>query len=99
MAAEENRKKTTQRNFALTNVGSPLEHGKLPPQAVDLEEAVLGALMLEREAVNTAIDILQPKSFYKESHQKIFAAIQYLFEKSQAVDLLTVTSELKKEVS
>ncbi|MBL1232642.1 MAG: replicative DNA helicase [Flavobacteriales bacterium] len=96
MAAEENRNKTKQRNFAIANAGSPLEHGKLPPQAVDLEEAVLGALMLEREAVNTAIDILQPKSFYKESHQKIFATIQYLFEKSQAVDLLTVTTELKK---
>ena len=60
MAAEENRKRTKQRNFAVANAGSPLEHGKLPPQAVDLEEAVLGALMLEREAVNTAIDILQP---------------------------------------
>lgn len=63
-------KKTKQRNFALTNVGSPLEHGKLPPQAVDLEEAVLGALMLEREAVNTAIDILQPKVFTKKVIKK-----------------------------
>lgn len=74
----------------------PLEHGKLPPQAVDLEEAVLGALMLEKEAVNTAIDILQPKSFYKETHQKIFSAIQDLFTKSEPVDILTVTHELKK---
>ena len=69
----------------------PLEHGKLPPQAVDLEEAVLGALMLEKEAVNTAIDILQPKSFYKETHQKIFSAIQDLFQRSEPVDILTVT--------
>ena len=72
------------------------EHGKLPPQAVELEEAVLGALMLEKEALNTAIDILQPKSFYKESHQKIFAAIQELFIKSEPIDILTVTQELKK---
>ena len=75
---------------------APLEHGKLPPQAVDLEEAVLGALMLEKDAVNAAIDILQPKSFYKETHQKIYSAIQHLFGKSEPVDILTVTHELKK---
>lgn len=73
-----------------------IEHGKLPPQAVDLEEAVLGALMLEKEAVNTAIDILQPKSFYKEAHQKIFSAIQDLFQQSEPIDILTVTNELKQ---
>lgn len=72
------------------------EHGKLPPQAVELEEAVLGALMLEKEALNTAVDILQPQSFYKEAHQKIFAAIQELFIKSEPIDILTVTQELKK---
>ena len=72
-----------------------LEHGKLPPQAIDLEEAVLGALMLEKEAVNTVIDILQPKSFYKETHQKIFSAIQGLFSDSQPVDILTVTNKLR----
>lgn len=72
------------------------EQGKLPPQAVDLEEAVLGALMLEKEAVNTVIDILQPKSFYKDHHQKIFSAIQDLFQKSEPIDLLTVTNELKQ---
>jgi len=74
---------------------SSLNHGKLPPQAVDLEEAVLGALMLEKEAVNTVIDILRPQSFYKETHQKIFAAIQDLFQRSEPVDILTVTHELK----
>ena len=73
-----------------------LQGGKSPPQAVDLEEAVLGALMLEKEAVNTAIDILQPKSFYKENHQKIFSVIQDLFQGSEPVDILTVTQELKK---
>ncbi len=72
-----------------------IDHGKLPPQAIDLEEAVLGALMLEKEAVNAVIDILQPKSFYKETHQKIFSAIQDLFQKSEPVDILTVTNTLK----
>jgi replicative DNA helicase len=72
------------------------EHGKLPPQALDLEEAVLGALMLEKNALNAVIDILKPESFYKEAHQKIFAAIVNLFQKTEPVDILTVTNELKK---
>ncbi len=73
-----------------------IEQGKLPPQAVDLEEAVLGALMLEKEALNEVIDILKPESFYKEENKKIFSAIQKLFEQTQPVDILTVTQQLKK---
>lgn len=72
-----------------------LEHGKLPPQALDLEEAVLGALLLERDAINAVIDILQPQSFYKEAHQIIFQALKNLFARSEPVDILTVTQELK----
>jgi len=73
-----------------------IEGGKLPPQAVDLEEAVLGALMLEKNAVNDAIDILKPESFYKDAHQRIYAAIQALFTESQPVDILTVTAKLRQ---
>ncbi len=72
------------------------EIGKLPPQAVDLEEAVLGAMMLEKDALTNIIDILQPKSFYKEANGKIYAAIRTLFNDSQPVDILTVTNQLKK---
>ncbi len=71
------------------------EHGKVPPQAVDLEEAVLGALMLEQEPLNTVIDVLKPEMFYKEAHQEIYRAIHNLFNKSEPVDILTVTNELK----
>lgn len=73
-----------------------VDSGKLPPQAIDLEEAVLGALMLEREAVNDVIDILGPESFYKEDHQKIYSCIQDLFSKSEPIDILTVTEALRK---
>jgi replicative DNA helicase len=72
------------------------ELGKLPPQAVDLEEAVLGALMLEKDALTEVIDILRPQSFYKDSHQFIFEAIEELFKTQQPVDILTVTQQLKK---
>ena len=73
-----------------------MEAGKLPPQAPELEQAVLGALMLERNAVNEAIDILQPESFYVDAHRKIFDAILGLFRNDQPIDILTVTEELKK---
>jgi len=72
------------------------EIGKLPPQATDLEEAVLGAMMLEKDALTNVIDILQPKSFYKESNGRIYGAIQTLFNNSEPVDILTVTNQLKK---
>ena len=79
-----------------SNYPSFLEHGKLPPQACDIEEAVLGALMLEKDALSQVIDILIPEVFYKDAHQKIFSAIFDLFARSEAVDILTVTQELKK---
>ena len=73
-----------------------IELGKLPPQAVELEAAVLGALMLDKDALSNAVDILTPEAFYKESHQRIFFAIQQLFSKAEPVDILTVTQELKR---
>jgi replicative DNA helicase len=78
-------------------VGKPdiFTHGKLPPQAVDLEEAVLGAIMLEKDALASIIDIIRPQAFYKEAHQIIFSAITRLFAKTEPVDILTVTNELK----
>jgi len=70
--------------------------GKVQPQALPLEEAVLGALMLDREALPVVMDILRPESFYLEAHQSIYRAIIKLFERSHPVDLLTVTEELRK---
>lgn len=70
--------------------------GKVPPQAIDLEEAVLGAIMLDKEAVISILDILRPESFYKDNHQKIYAAIKDLSSNLQAIDLFTVTEELRK---
>jgi len=78
------------------NMPGPFDMGKIPPQAVDLEEAVLGALLLEREALTSVIDILTPQVFYKEAHQKIFKAIAELFAETEPIDLLTVTDKLKK---
>jgi len=74
-----------------------LEKGKLPPQAIDLEEVVLGAMMIDKKGVDEVIDILSADVFYKEVHQHIFEAIHTLFENSEPVDLLTVASQLKRE--
>lgn len=76
-------------------VNLALETGKLPPQALDLEEAVLGALMIEKDALNDIIDILSPQSFYREEHQKIFAVIFSLFHENKPIDILTVTDGLR----
>src|SRR3569833_2257260 len=91
-----NKPYTTDRRNRITNPTPYSGLGKLPPQAVDLEEAVLGALMLEKDALSSVIDILKAEVFYKDSHQKIFEAIRQLFEKSSPVDILTVTAQLRQ---
>ncbi|NDB53415.1 MAG: replicative DNA helicase, partial [Chitinophagaceae bacterium] len=70
-------------------------YGKVPPQAKELEEAVLGAIMLERGAFDVVVEILKPGCFYVEAHQRIFSAMQSLANKSQPIDLLTVAEELR----
>lgn len=70
-------------------------YGKVPPQAKDLEEAVLGAIMLEKTAFDTVIEILKPECFYVEAHQRIYSAMQSLANKSQPIDILTVAEELR----
>ncbi len=72
--------------------------GKLQPQALPLEEAVLGALMIERDALPQVMDILRAESFYLEAHQLIYRAIIRLFERSHPVDILTVAEELNTTV-
>ncbi len=74
---------------------STMVFGKLPPQARELEEAVLGAIMLEKAAFDTVVEILKPECFYLESHQRIYRAMQSLAQKSQPIDMLTIVEELK----
>ena len=70
--------------------------GKLPPQALELEEVVLGALMLEKDAYSVVSEFLKPECFYKESHQNIYTAITNLALNQEPIDMLTVTQQLKK---
>jgi replicative DNA helicase len=71
------------------------DFGKVSPQCNDMEEAVLGAIMVDKDAILSVIDILKPESFYRESHQKIFKAIIDLTKKNFPTDLYSVTEELR----
>lgn len=73
-----------------------LEKGRVPPQAVEFEEAILGAILIDNSAINQVIDILSPESFYKEEHKLIYGAVKSLFGDSQPVDILTVANHLRK---
>ncbi|MDR1878737.1 MAG: replicative DNA helicase, partial [Bacteroidales bacterium] len=72
-------------------------HGRVQPQAIDFEEAVLGAMMLEQNATGLVIDKLNSDAFYKEAHKHIYEAIRQVFEDGNPVDLLSVTAQLRKK--
>ena len=74
---------------------STMIYGKVPPQAKEVEEAVIGAIMLEKSAFDTVSEILKPECFYVESHKTIYQAMQSLQQKNNPIDLLTVVEELK----
>lgn len=72
------------------------EHGRIPPQALDLEESVLGAVLIAKDALDSVIEILKPEVFYRESHQLIYEAVQQLYTKQEPVDTLTVVEQLRR---
>ncbi len=76
---------------------STMVYGKVPPQAKELEEAVLGAIMLEKSAFDTVTEIIKPECFYVDAHRFIFEAMQSLQNKSVPIDILTVVEELKMQ--
>jgi replicative DNA helicase len=69
--------------------------GKVPPQSKELEEAILGAIMLEKAAFDTVVEILKPECFYVDAHQEVYKAMQSLAIKSLPIDMTTVVEELK----
>ena len=76
----EKSKVTQPKNNSTGNVIS-LQQGKLPPQAIELEEAVLGAMLIDKKGVDEVIDLLEPGAFYKTAHKNIFESILNLFQK------------------
>lgn len=82
--------------FDLTSGEPPTSGGRVPPQAVDVEMAVLGAMLIEKDAIAKALEVLDETAFYKPAHQQIFAAMIGLFERSEPVDLITLMEELRR---
>ncbi|MEO1050091.1 MAG: replicative DNA helicase [Bacteroidota bacterium] len=95
---EQNRAASIRVGYKSKNITKGISDslGKLPPQALDLEEVVLGALMLEKDALSTIIDILKPESFYHDANKEIYQAIVFLFNSSEPVDMRTVANQLRK---
>lgn len=73
-----------------------IEKGKVPPQAIDLEEVIIGAMMIDKRGQDEAIELLTSNVFYKEAHKIIFDAILTLYNQNKPIDLLTLSSELKR---
>lgn len=84
-----------RRTFNIAQSDVPAE-GRVPPQAVDVEMAVLGAMLLDKGAIAKAIEILDDTSFYKPANQRIFAAMIGLFERNEPADLITLIEELRR---
>lgn len=77
----------------LKNIDASID--RLPPQSLEAEQAVLGAIILEGESITKAIEILSPEDFYREAHKKIYTSMLELFDKNEPIDLITITEHLK----
>ena len=72
---------------------------KVPPQNIEAEQSVLGSILIEQDAIAKVVEILSPESFYRDAHKKIFRAAMTLYEKGEAVDLVTSAEELRRQGS
>ncbi|MFP4528046.1 MAG: replicative DNA helicase [Candidatus Kapaibacterium sp.] len=88
-------KKKSERRFS--DGPLPMLGNKVPPHATEAEIAVLGSMMLDRQAIAKAIDVLEPESFYNPAHKKIFETILRMFDSGISVDIITLSNELSKE--
>lgn len=95
MDQEKINKDRQQRRRSSVDLGTTV-FGKVPPQAKDMEEAVLGAIMIQQDAYDLVADMLQPDMFYVEAHQRIYKAMRSLAGKSQPIDIYMVSEELKR---
>jgi len=73
--------------------------GKIPPQSLEIEQSLLGSLMLDRNAINKVADMLAPEDFYRHAHREIYAVCRELFEKGESIDFLSLSNRLKEKGS
>ena len=70
---------------------------RVPPQNIEAEQSVLGSMLIDRDAIITAAEMLKPSDFYRDGHQKIFTAMLALAERNEPVDLITLAEELEQQ--
>jgi replicative DNA helicase len=70
--------------------------GRIPPHSLEAEQSVLGAMIIDKEAINTAVETIRPEDFYKEANKEIYETILELYNRNEPVDLITLSEELKK---
>ena len=69
--------------------------GRIPPQNIEAEQSVLGAMLLDKEALSNVAEIISSQDFYRDDHKEIFEAIMDLYERAEPIDLITVSEQLK----
>lgn len=74
-----------------------MEQERIPPQNIEAEMSVLGSMLMSSDAVCRCIELINPESFYREAHGKIFSAMQELFGRDEAIDLITITEQLRRD--
>lgn len=89
-------KDTRSLHGPMQSAPSAMDAGRVPPQALEAEKSVLGAMLLEKEAIGRATEILDSENFYRDSHRKVFECITSLYERNESADLITVSEELRK---
>ncbi|CDN33087.1 Replicative DNA helicase [Mucinivorans hirudinis] len=96
MAEAVKKQQADRQKITDTIISVSQQKGKIPPQANELEEAVIGALMLEKHAILNVQELLKPESFYREAHQLIYQAVLDLSARIEPIDLLTVSNQLQR---
>jgi replicative DNA helicase len=86
----------SKRNIQPRITLDPVLGGRIPPQAVDVEKSILGAMLIDKEAVPKVVELLDHSSFYNPTHQKIYQAMMALFEKGDPIDAVTLVEELRR---
>ena len=89
------RKRTYRKKQSDNIAAAATEMGNIPPHAIDIEEAVLGAMMINPDSVDQAMDLLTPESFYEQKHRSVFEAILCLYSEKSPIDMLTVVEKLR----
>lgn len=89
--------KTVSKNTKKTGTTNAADYGKMPPSATEIEESVLGALMIDSTAMDKVVDLISENTFYKREHQLIYRSIMALYGNRHPIDIHTVTEQLRKD--